>query len=430
LLSHLGFSKVSSLIHPLFQTLKDLKGNSKPIVWTEPLWGIPYNLYITYMPVYMLALGLTDSQIGLVASIGLAFQIFTSWVAGAITDKVGRRLTTFICDIISWSVPCVIWAYSQNFKWFVAAAITNSIWRVSMNAWPLLLGEDSDPHQLIDIYSWIYIFSVCVSFFTPITGLLIKHFSLIPAVRYVLIFSAITMTVKCTILFLFTEETTHGKLRKEQTKDQSIYSLLSGYGIVFKQMFQRKETIFTLAVVVISTICNMISGNFWSIMVTKRLGLSPEWMAAYPFARAIFVLFFFFAIMPRLRYLHFRVPMLAGYIGFVISQLMLIVILPNQFGWLLLSVFIEACSYACLSPQLDRLMIVAIDPHDRARILSIISLVALLISTPFGWLAGTLSEINRVLPFLLNVIFYGVGAILTLIIARKLPGQSADLAEG
>ncbi len=143
-----------------------------------------------------------------------------------------------------------------------------------MNAWPLLLGEDADPHQLIDIYSWIYIFSVSVSLFTPITGLLISKLSLVPTIRLVLIFGAVVMTIKCILLFFLTEETSQGKIRKAQTQNQSIASLLSGYQLLFKQMFHRKETIFTLVVVVISTIGNMISGNFWSILVTKNLGVS------------------------------------------------------------------------------------------------------------------------------------------------------------
>ncbi len=51
-------------------------------VFTEPLWGIPYNLYAPYVSVYMLALGLTDSQIGLIASIGLVCQIFWTLLSG------------------------------------------------------------------------------------------------------------------------------------------------------------------------------------------------------------------------------------------------------------------------------------------------------------------------------------------------------------
>ena len=75
--------------HSLIVTLKSLRGNVRGAVLTEPMWAIPYNLYAPFVSVYMLALGLTDSQIGLIASVGLACQIFWTMLSGAITDKFG-----------------------------------------------------------------------------------------------------------------------------------------------------------------------------------------------------------------------------------------------------------------------------------------------------------------------------------------------------
>jgi uncharacterized membrane protein YeaQ/YmgE (transglycosylase-associated protein family) len=36
----------------------------------------------------------------------------------------------------------------------------------------------------------------------------------------------------------------------------------------------------------------------------------------------------------------------------------------------------------------------------------------ILLTTPFGWIAGTLSGIDRNLPFYLNIALFAVGAIL------------------
>ena len=47
----------------------------------EPLWGIPYNLFIPYVSVYMLELGCTDRQIGIIASVSLFFQVLFSLLA-------------------------------------------------------------------------------------------------------------------------------------------------------------------------------------------------------------------------------------------------------------------------------------------------------------------------------------------------------------
>ncbi len=103
--------------HSLIYTLKHLKGNARGCVITEPLWGIPFNLYSPFVSVYMLALGLNDASIGLLVSIGTAFQVFWTLLGGALTDKLGRKRTTFISDLVAWSILALIWAVAQNFTY-------------------------------------------------------------------------------------------------------------------------------------------------------------------------------------------------------------------------------------------------------------------------------------------------------------------------
>ena len=50
------FKKIRS--NHMIHTLVTLKGNARACTWTEPLWGIPNNLYLPYVTLYMTALGL------------------------------------------------------------------------------------------------------------------------------------------------------------------------------------------------------------------------------------------------------------------------------------------------------------------------------------------------------------------------------------
>ena len=54
------------MAHSLLDTLRNLRGNARGTVLTEPLWGIAFNLTAPYVSLYMLALGLTQGQVGLV----------------------------------------------------------------------------------------------------------------------------------------------------------------------------------------------------------------------------------------------------------------------------------------------------------------------------------------------------------------------------
>ncbi len=151
----------------MVDTLINLKGNPKVCVLTEPLWGgIPYNLYLPYASIYMHSLGLGDVQIGIITSIGLVFQILFALLSGAITDKLGRRKTTFIFDIIAWSVPCLIWAFAKKtLRIFLIAAIINSVHRVTANSWMCLMVEDAQEEKLVHIYSWVHISGLIAAFF-------------------------------------------------------------------------------------------------------------------------------------------------------------------------------------------------------------------------------------------------------------------------
>jgi len=54
--------------------------------------------------------------------------------------------------------------------------------------------------------------------------------------------------------------------------------------------------------------------------------------------------------------------------------------------------------------------VLTISARERARIQSILYVGIILLTSPFGWIAGTLSEINKDLPFVLNMILFAMGA--------------------
>ena len=83
----------------IVQSFKLLKGNTRTSIIFEPLWGIPFVLFNFYLSLYMKELGITDKQIGYLISIGFISGTFFSVFAGAITDKLGRKKTSFIFSV-------------------------------------------------------------------------------------------------------------------------------------------------------------------------------------------------------------------------------------------------------------------------------------------------------------------------------------------
>ncbi len=404
--------------HPLVKTLRSLRGNVRACVFTEPLWGIPYNLYTPYVSIYMLALGLNDVQIGLIVTVGLVLQIGSSLIGGVVTDKLGRRKTTFIFDTISWSIPCLIWAFAQNFTYFLIAAVVNSLWRMTMTSWTCLLVEDADPAFLVDIYSWIYISGLISAFFAPVAGVLIGVFSLVPTMRALFLVAFVLMTIKFIILYRFSTETQRGLIRMKESVNQSLFALVGEYRGVLGQLVRTPQTLYTIGIMLIISTCSTITNTFWAILVTRKIMIPAQDIVVYTFIRSALMLVFFFVIVPRIRNLPFRNPMLVGFSGFLLSQVILVLVPQKSYLLLLASTFLEALSMAAINPQVDRMLVLTVDEKERARIMALIYVVVILFTSPFGWIGGILSEMNRVFPFVLNICLYAIGGVLVFLAAR------------
>jgi MFS family permease len=399
--------------HPLITTLINLKGNPRACVYTEPLWGIPFYLFAPYVSLYMYNLGIKDSQIGLIASIGMAFQIIFSLLGGIITDKMGRKRATLVFDILCWSVPCLIWAISSSFILFVIAAIINSMKPITMISWGCLLVEDSDKNQIVNIYAWVYIAGLLAAFFAPISGIFIGKFELVPTVRVLYLISFVMMTAKFIILNKYATETARGKIRMEETKHLSVIKQLSGYVIVIKAIFKTPETMLTLGIMLIMSICNLVNGTFWSIVVTEKFNIPAKIIGVFPFIRSAVMLIFFFTIVPKIKILKFKSPLISGFVILIISQFILILTPDKAYLFIVISIILEACSLSLINPLLDSMQVVMVDPKERARIIAVLYVIVIALTSPFGYIAGNLSAVDRRLPFIMNITLLILGVVLT-----------------
>jgi MFS family permease len=416
--------------HSLIRTLKSLRGNVRGAVYTEALWGIPFNLYAPYVSVYMLALGMNDAEIGLIATISTAFQVFWTLMAGAITDKLGRKRTTLTFDLISWSLPCVIWAVAQNFTYFLVAAFFNALWRVTDTSWQCLLVEDTDPDILVDVWSWINIAGRLAAFVAPLAGLLVAWFGLVPTMRGLYVLAVVMMTSKALTMNALVTETQQGKVRMKETADVGLFTLVGGLGKVFRLIIRSRATLYTFALMVIVNIVMTVQNAFWSVLVSRELGVSDAGLAAFPVIRSLTMLTFFFVGMPLVkRWMALtghdeRVPMIGGFLIFVVSQVIL-TLCPTGVVWpLVLATFLEGCCFPLISTHLAKLTAITVDPQERARIMSMLSMGVLIGVSPFGWLAGQLSSINRRYPFVLVSILLALAAIVTYFASRSAAAEA------
>lgn len=386
--------------------LKALKGNPKVCLSTDPLWAAAFNMYLPFVTLYMFSLGLGDVEIGWLLSAGMFFQFIMALLSGVITDKFGRRKTLIISDFVAWNIPALIWAFSQNFWWFLAAAIFNSVSQIGMVSFECSWVDDIEEHKLSKTINWFHINWLTTVFFALISGYLVEQFSVVPVMRGLYLFAFVSWLIRVVILKVCIKETNRGKERMEATKDKSILQLLSGYKEVFFQIIRSRRMRRVLILLPMVSIFQMVTGTFFALYATQNLGIGEYFLAYFPVIRAGVALVFYFFVQTRLDRFNPRHLMGIGLILYVAGHVLLLTAPPQNIIWLIAYALMDAWAAALFLPRLDALMFSSIDATERARCRALISVIVLAVTSPFGILAGFLSDMDRRLPFTLNILLF------------------------
>jgi len=403
------------MIKRIFAPVLALKGNPRYAVFTEPLWGVPHTLYAPFFALYMGALGLLDGDIGIVISVGLVVQMISSVLSGVITDKYGRRLTNIIWDHLAWTVPCLIWAFAQDFRWFVVAAAFNGLWPIGANAWECLLVEDAEPNKIVQLFNWIYIAGLLAVFIAPLSGFLIGVFGLVDVMRVLFIFAAISMSAKFIVHYIYATETGQGVVKLKETRNVPLWKLLAGYSGVIKQIFTTPATVRVLVLTIILHIQLVVANNFYPLYVTQDLGLPEQilpWLNVV--LRGAIMLLFFLVFQRILDKFPLYLVMIAGLILYFGGYVLLITIPAGFIVPLIIFTAIDACAAALVMPRRDSLVINNVNPAERARIRALMMAIMLGAASPFGFIIGRLSDIDRRIPFTVCLVVFVVVSIIVM----------------
>ncbi|MFI3213305.1 MAG: MFS transporter [Eubacteriales bacterium] len=400
--------------HDLIHTFLELKGNPKWSIMTEPLWYIPYALFTPFASLYMYQLGLTSEQIGITISVGFFLQVFFSLLGGIITDKLGRRKTTLIFDFISWTIPCLIWAFAQNFWWFLAAAVINASFQITNASWNCLFIEDCPNKHLTNAYTLIHLCGMLSVFFSPIAIYFVDKHSVVQVVSIIYLISGISMGIKFFLLYIFGNETIMGQQRMLETKDVSYLDLMKGYGEVFGKILKSSRMLFVVLFMGLTNIILITTNSFFSLYITQELQLADQVVAVFPMIRTLIMLVFVGLLQNAVNRLKMKNSLLVGFLLYFLSHVVLLLAPEKNLLLVVIYTILEAMAYAIISPRKDALMAFYVEIKERSRIFAIFNAGMIAISAPFGYIVGKMFEVNHMYPFFFNIIIFSLSAALVL----------------
>ena len=405
--------------NPMLRTLIESRGNQRACLLTEPMYGIPFNLFTPLVAVYMAALGLNPLQIGLVTTVGLLAQMLAAPLGGVVTDRLGRRLTTMLFDFLAWVLPSLLWATAQGLGSFLLAALLNGFWRVTETSWGLLLTEDAEPDRLIHLYAITYIAGLLAAFVSPLTYVLVDRFSLVSTMRGLYFFMCTMMLLKAVGLYMMTRESAIGLRRMAESRRVSLFQALKGNRQVLQRMLRSRRIMLVVALGACYAMIRAVNDNFWPLMITEKLGLDEKNLSLFNTARNLVMLVFYFTLVPSMDVRAFKRPLTWAMGLLIVVNLVLFSLGQATFFMVLSLVAVEAMGLAALQPLIPTLNMQAMDRDERARMLGLSAMMVLLVTAPFGTLAGWLSKVDRAIPMLLNVVLAGLSIWLAMLLDEQ-----------
>jgi len=368
--------------------LQEIRGNARGCLIYEPMFILPFSMYTTYATVYMVRLGVSAAQIGLIASLGLILQLFSSAVSGHITDWLGRKRALLYFDLVSWTLGTFIWMIADNVWFFVAAAVVNSFQRIPTTAWYCLLVEDTEPSVRAPVFTGLQLISVLGGLFSPLGGVLIAHLNVVPAVRVMYGMAFLGMTAMFFLRNRAVHETEIGKRKMIEARSVAIVEVIRQYRSIAREIFADRMVIAVFAVYVLNNFQAIIVTTFVSVYQVSALGIPAAWIALFPAVSSVVTLVIIYVVVPKLRPEHAQRYVRLGFILSIVGSVMLILAPHGQIGYMALASTVSAAGTVIANPFLETLTANSIRDDERAKFLSVLSVLILLFTWPAGVIGG------------------------------------------
>jgi len=206
--------------------------------------------------------------------------------------------------------------------------------------------------------------------------------------------------------------------------------MLPGYKTAVRKIIASKGTRFAIVISILVEIVSMIGMTFWQIIASRRIGVPDILLPIFPMARSVISIFLFFTIIAHINQKRLKWPLFVGFICSIISCILLITVTDiGIWGYVILSISLifDAMGGAVLSTLRESLVAIHVDPHERSGIMALLQTTVMMVSVPFGYIAGVLSDISRILPFILSILLLLLGILATAIYYRRLSDTNMQI---
>ncbi|MDI6784331.1 MAG: MFS transporter [bacterium] len=395
---------------------REVTGNSRWLILTEPCWSILFGWFATYTVLYMQALKLTKLDIGWVTFLFVFAQIPATLVGGYIADHWGRKKTVMWFDLICWIIPLILWLFAKTKTDFIIAALINGFSWVVIPAWLCLFAEDTPPEKRTNSFGFLYIVFFLSGLFVPVGGYLVDNFGIISGARMMYGIAILMVATGLVIRwFKLKEPARKVTMNLNQQMELGWKNSISEYLAALRYGWQNPALRILFLAGCIGGLQYTIWTTFQPIYLTdiKGLQFSQAIISWLPPVTGLTMIFIILLIVPQVSATRLKPFLQFSYGMIVLSSVIFLIAPAGKFIILIIYAFFSAIGLGILSPLRDSFVMNSLaDDRYRAKVLAVNGLGALLVSLPGGPLGGYLYTLHPKLPFILALFLQSINFLL------------------
>ena len=339
--------------------LLGLERNARICLGFFPLWAVPYTIYTYYLSLFLIEEGLSSTGIASLMTVANVSALVFSLFAAPIVDRMGRRNATFVFDILSSALPCLLYLISGNIVVALIAQAVSGMNRIMSTGFYLLMIENTSESNSVNSMNIFNVILVGAGLTTPLAGFVVSKMGLLAGERLFLIISLVMMTAQATARHFMVRETETGMAIMRARERFSFKETATGFGKTVRYLIRnrnvRSAMIINSLIYVYYTVGTTIS-LFFTPYFSEHRNLSGVTLGLVGGIYAGGTLFSMIVINPRVRprqlYPYTIISGLVSILGFI-----LLIICPlNNNIMLFAAIILISVSYGALKTIADSLL--------------------------------------------------------------------------
>ena len=245
-----------------------LERNASVCMKALPFWIIPYTYYMYYLSLYLMEKGMDSGHVTTLMTISNISALFFSFFAAPIVDRMGRKNSLLVFDLVSSVLPALIFLLNASFVSVALGMILVGMNRIMSTAYYLLFIEDTSDKNSIDSMNAFNIISVGAGILTPLAGIIVSRLGIISAEKLFLAVSVVSMTAQALIRHVFVVETPTGKEMMRISRGRHISNPFAMYIPTIKWLWKNSSATRALAI-------NAFIYVYYTVGTTSSLLFTP-----------------------------------------------------------------------------------------------------------------------------------------------------------